>query len=128
MDAEMYQDILRQTLLPFLQNVYPSGHQFVQNNNPKHTSRAAQQFYADNGINWWPTPPESPDLNPIEMVWHELKEYLRHEVKPHTKDELISGIKEFWESLTAEKCCKYIGHLHKVIPRIIEMNGAATGH
>ena len=95
MDAEMYQDILKQTLLPFLQNVYPSGHRFVQDNDPKHTSRAAQKFYEDNGINWWPTPPESPDLNPIEMVWHELKEYLRREIKPHTKDELISGIKQF---------------------------------
>ena len=39
---------------------------------------------------------ESPNLNPIEYVWHELKEYLRWVVKLTTKDRLISGIKEFW--------------------------------
>lgn len=33
-----------------------------------------------------------------------LKEYICGEVNPHTKDELISGIKEFWETVTDEKC------------------------
>jgi len=45
-------------------------------NDPKHTSRAAQEFYAKSGINWWRTPAESPDMNPIENLWHELKEYI----------------------------------------------------
>lgn len=38
---------------------------------------------------WWHTPPESPDLNPIENVWHEMKEYLRSEIKPKTNTALI---------------------------------------
>ena len=49
-------------------------------------------FYEENGVNWWRTPPKSPDLNPIESVWHELKEYLRREIKPANKSELIDGI------------------------------------
>ena len=36
-------------------------------------------FFATNGIDWWKTPPESPDLNPIENLWHELKEYIRRQ-------------------------------------------------
>jgi len=52
-------------------------------------------FLADNKITWWKTPLESPDLNLIENMWHELKEYIRREVKPMTKDELTEGIKEF---------------------------------
>ena len=39
---------------------------------------------------------KSPDLNPIENVWHELKLYLESKVKPQTKDELIAGIQKFW--------------------------------
>lgn len=72
MDAPLFYNILEQTLLPFIQAKFPSPstHHFNQDNDPKHTSRAAQQYYIDNGINWWRTPPESPDMNPIENLWH----------------------------------------------------------
>ena len=43
----------------------------MQDNDPKHTSRVAQQFYMDSDINWWKTPAESPDMNPIENLWRE---------------------------------------------------------
>ena len=58
-------------------------------------------------------PAESPDLNPIEDMWHELKEYIRREVKLKTKEELIDGIKAFWSTVDIEKCRKYIRHLLK---------------
>ena len=85
-------------------------------------------FFADNGIEWWKTLPESPDLNPIENLWHELKEYIRREVKPKTKADLIAGIKEFWGTVDTQKCQKYIGHLKKVIPKVIEVQGVASGY
>ena len=69
----------------------------------------------------------SPDLNPIEMVWHELKEFVRREAKPRNKEELVSAIKTFWSTkLTRQSCNKYIDHLEKVIPQVIALNGAAT--
>ena len=73
MDASLYVEILKVGLLPFLCRVYPDGHRFMQDNDPKHTSAAAREFFAENSINWWKTPPESPDANPIENLWHELK-------------------------------------------------------
>ena len=72
--------------------------------------------------------PESPDINPIEMVWHELKEYIRGVGKPSVKEELIQGITDFWKTMTVKKCQKYIGHLNRVIPRIIEVKGHASGY
>ena len=53
-------------------------------------------------------------MNPIESLWHEMKEFLQHEVKPKTKQELITGIEQFWETVTGEKCRKYIRHLQKL--------------
>ena len=127
MDADRYIQVLQQTLLPFLREVLPQC-RFMQDNAPMHTSRKAREFFDENSINWWKPPPESPDCNPIENLWHELKEYIRREVKPHTKQELVDGIKEFWATVTVENCSRYINNLCKVVPKIIELNGAATGY
>jgi len=130
MTADLYCDILEQTLLPFIRDKFPPPaiHRFMQDNDPKHTSRKAQDFYASRGINWWKTPAESPDMNPIENLWHELKEYVRREVKPKTKQELVDGILGFWATVDIHKCSRYIHHLKKVLPKVIEVGGAATGY
>jgi len=86
------------------------------------------RFIEENHINYWPTPAESPDLNPIEMIWHELKNYLRRFVKPTNKEQLVNGIQEFWQTVTPEKCQRYIGHLRKVVPEVIRREGRASGY
>ena len=50
---------------------------FQQDAVPSHTSNLAKRWLADHGISAFPHPPSSPNLNPIEPVWHELK-------KPYT--------------------------------------------
>ncbi len=102
--------------------------QFMQDNDPKHVSRCAKSFMEEHGVNWWRTPPESPDLNPIENLWHKLKEHLRAKVKPMNQSELVDGIESFWATVNREKCTKYIRHLRKVIPEDIEVQGEATGY
>ena len=128
MDSPLYVNILETTLLPFLARNFPTSHRFMADNDPKHTSKLAQQFLKEKQVNWWRTPAESPDLNPIENLWHELKEYMRREVKPKNKEELIRGIKAFWKTVTPSVCAKYIGHLKKVISKAIELKGDATGY
>lgn len=130
MTASLYCEILQKTLLPFINKTFPppATHRFMQDNDPKHTSRAAQDFYIRSGINWWKTPPESPDMNPIENLWHELKEYMRRHIKPKNKEELVQGIRCFWGTVDDHKCRRYIGHLRKVLPKVVELNGNATGY
>ena len=130
MDASLFCNILQQMLLPFVRQSFPppATHRFMQDNDPKHTSRAAQQFFINAGINWWRTPAESPDMNPIENLWHELKEFIHREVKPTTKDELVREIRDFWATVDEYKCRRYIGHLRKVLPKVVEKNGCATGY
>lgn len=82
----------------------------------------------DNGITWWKTPAESPDCNPMENMFAEMKWYLRAKVKPKTLRGLVHGIKKFWRTVDIEKCNRYIDHLYKVIPAVVAKNGFPTGY
>ena len=66
------------------------------------------------------------DTTRSENIWHELKEFIQREVKPKVREELIEGIFAFWSTIDVSKCNKYINHLRKVIPKVIEQNGCAT--
>ena len=57
---------------------------------------------AKNGINHWPTPPESPDMNPVECIWAKIRHYIRKYVKPQKRDDLIAGINEYWQTVTVQ--------------------------
>jgi transposase len=127
MDSDLYIDILRHHLVPFLET-FEEGYRFMQDNDPKHTSRKSREFYESEGINWWKTPASSADLNPIERVWHEMKHYLARYVKPLNKSELVKGIQQFWrQRMTKSRCQRYIQHVHVVLPKIIEKKGGITG-
>ena len=105
MNATGYIEVLTSGLVPFVRDI-DSNPKFMQDNDPKHTLHVVGKWLSASGIEWWKTPPESPDLNPIENLWHRLKEFLRREVKPRTKDELIGGILKFWETVDVAKCQK----------------------
>ena len=127
MTATRYTEILEAGLLSCTNHLYPTGFRFQQDNDPKHCARYTRNFLEEKGINWWPTTAESPDLNPIENVWGSMKENLRNSYKPRNLEQLKSGIKEFWKTLTPEKCTRYINHLHRVIPVVIEKQGNPSG-
>lgn len=125
-DAFFVPEILESTLKPFIDTVYPDGHRFQQDNDPKHTSKLAKACMEQHDINWWKWPSESPYLNPIEMVWNQLKRQVSKRY-PSTKEELAQYIEEFWlTEMTPENCSKYIDHVFKVAPVVVSVGGKAT--
>ena len=101
MNADLYVSILQKSLVPFMHNTYHDSHRFMQDNDTKHTARTAKTFFEQENIYWWKTPPESPDANPMENLWHE---YIRREIKPRRKAELIYSIKLFWATVDVNQC------------------------
>ena len=106
-------------------------------NDKKHVSKLTKNWYTENGVIHWPTPPQSPDLMPIELIWHELKTHVGKLNKglfdnaasksKLTKEDFIKNIKDYWKnSLTPEKCRRYIDHLPNVYPHVILNEGKAT--
>ena len=57
-----------------------------------------------------------------------MKNYLRSTAKPKNAQELIDGIKSFWKTLTTEVCKRYVEHLRRVIPEVIEVQGEPSGY
>lgn len=108
--------------------MWPEGLRLMQDNDPKHKSDHTTQWCDDNDITRWETPPSSADLNPIELIWACMKHFLRTVWKPTTGQLLIEGILHYWEYvLDVELIRRCINRLHKVMRKVIDVNGHATG-
>ena len=128
MVSDGYQSILDMYLKPFVASAYPIGHRLWQDNDPKHMSKSTKEWMGLHGITAWPTPPKSPDLNPIERIWSAMKHHIRRRVKPSTKLELTEGIRQFWATVTPEMCSRYIDRILKDAEIIVRNEGGPAGH
>ena len=74
MNAVQYCEILTESFLGTVvdQGLSPDNVIFQQDNDPKHTSRRAQEWFEENGVTVLPWPASSPDMNLIEHVWNML--------------------------------------------------------
>ena len=68
---------------------------FQCDNDPKHKSKLALEFYSKNKLEW---PPYSPDLNPIENVWGIVKQQVG-KCDLSKISEVIAKVKEIWSEL-----------------------------
>ena len=66
--------------------------------------------------------------NRIEILWAEMKNYIRKNIKPLTQEQLVASIKSFWNMVGVSKYNRYINHLNKVLPIVVEREGRASGH
>ena len=128
MNSKGFQKIMKFGFLPFVYMNYPSYHRLYMDNDPKHISRSTARFYSRYQINHYQAPAQSPDLNPIEMVWNDLKFYLCTIYKPANKDDMIEGILKFWRDfVTIDYCNKKIDHIERVMKRVVALRGQASG-
>ena len=128
MNAAMYRDILDENLLQSALDLR-LGRRFIfqQDNDPKHTAKITKEWLRDNSVNVLEWPSQSPDLNPIEHLWRDLKMAV-HRRSPSNLMELERSCKEEWEKLPKNRCAKLVASYSKRLEAVIGAKGASTKH
>ncbi|KAG2455418.1 TCB1 transposase, partial [Polypterus senegalus] len=126
MTAAMYRDILDENLLQSALDLR-LGRRFIfqQDNDPKHTAKISKEWLQDNSVNVLEWPSQSPDLNPIEHLWRDLKMAV-HRRFPSNLMELERCCKEEWAKLAKDRCAKLVASYSKKLEAVIAAKGAST--
>ena len=74
-----------------------------------------------------PQPAQSPDLNPIENLWQDLKRRLRlNNYKSKNKIELFNMLKEEWFNTSPERINKLIDSVPRRVGAVLKNKGNPT--
>lgn len=126
MNADQYVHILEEGLLESIQNsgIPEEDVIFQQDNDPKHTSGLATNFFNEQNINVLDWPAQSPDLNPIEHLWILLKKLIYgYDKPPSGVFELWDRAAEQWGNITAEQCQALIESMPRRLEAVIKAKG-----
>ena len=109
LNAAAYQRILRLNLVPSALTYWPKGQWWFQQDNwSVHTAGTSHAWFQNHGIDLIDWPPWSPDLNPIENLWSDLKQRV-YAHTAHTLAELEQWIRLEWAATdlngVANGCC-----------------------
>ena len=73
LDSTEYQQVLKEHMLTDSAALIGENFVFQQDNAPIHTSRSTRQWLRQHDVTLLEWLPKSPDANPIENLWHEIK-------------------------------------------------------
>lgn len=126
-NTDKYLDILQESLLPVMEEHLTSGQDFIfqQDGAACHTSKRALKWMEDHGIPLLEWVSSSPDLSPIETLWHEMKKVLRKH-PARTIPELKQKLQDIWDSFTPEYCQDLISSMPQRISDVIKNKGDVT--
>ncbi|KAI1005657.1 hypothetical protein K3495_g2559 [Podosphaera aphanis] len=134
MKAQQYISILQENLTlcmeaaSLLQDMPPADQLiFPQDNDPKHTARATTSFLRSRDIKCLDWPAQSPDLNPIEHIWEEMKRRIgTYHDPPKGVGELWQRVQREWALIPASTCRNLIESMPRRIEAVLAAKGGNT--
>ncbi|KAK3511451.1 hypothetical protein QTP70_008891 [Hemibagrus guttatus] len=119
MNSAVYQKILKENVQPSVSDLnLKQPWVLQQDNDPKHTSKSTSEWLKKNKMKTLEGPSQSPDLNPIEMLWHDLKKVV-HARKPSNVAELQQFCKDEWAKIPPQRCNRLIASYGKRLIAVV---------
>ena len=109
--------------------LYP-GLLFMQDNAPAHSAKVTIQEMQERDISVISWPAYSPDLNPIETIWNEMKDWLAREYPNSTYntsyDQLRERVTQAWHSVGRQLLTDLIATMPRRCQDVINAQGGHT--
>ncbi|KAK3538063.1 hypothetical protein QTP70_027414 [Hemibagrus guttatus] len=126
MNGAMYREILSKNLLPSARALkMKRGWVFQHDHDPKHTARATKEWLRKKHFKVLEWPSQSPDFNPIENLWRELKIRVAQR-QPQNITALEEICMEEWAKLPATVCKNLVATYRKRLTSVIANKGYIT--
>lgn len=126
MDKTVYHRILQHSAIPSGIGLLGYGFVFQQDNDPKHTSNHCMNYLKnkeeDGTLQILEWPPQSPDINPIELLWDEVDRQVR-KVAPTSKADMWTALNDAWGNIQIQTLRKLVERLPKICKAIIKAKG-----
>lgn len=126
MDKFQYLKILQENLVQSAEKLgIKDTYHLYQDNDPKHKAGIVQEWLLYKCPRVIKTPPQSPDLNIIENLWHKLETEIRkHDIS--NKDNLKKALLEEWDKISPEYTKKLVESYPNRLKSVIRQKGYPT--
>lgn len=124
--ARYIEEILAVHVVPYVDFI-GDGFILMHDNARAHTAGIVQDYIGEVGFRVMEWPACSPDLNPIEHLWDELKRRIRARLPaPTSIPELVFAVEEEWHNIPQETIANLIRSMPNRMRNVIRARGGHT--
>lgn len=126
-NAQRYKTILEESFLPSIEICKAAEDEFIfqQDGAPCHTAKSIKTWLEEHNIPVLKWTSSSPDLSPIETLWHNMKKQLRKS-PARTVVELKATLQNIWDNTLPEECSRLVDTMPNRIKAVIKNKGDVT--